>query len=96
MSMLPSEFPAFPQETSFDIYAVLQPAREVGGDFYDFFMLDDDHLCFVIADVSDKGAAAALFMAMARSVIKAAARNLAVRQRSSRVPTATCRKTTRN
>ena len=60
--MLPSTFPAFPDRKDFDIYASMTPAKEVGGDFYDFFMLDDDHLALVIADVSGKGVPAALFM----------------------------------
>lgn len=67
-SMLPSVFPAFPDRTDFDIYASMDPAKEVGGDFYDFFLVDDDHLCLVIADVSDKGVPAALFM-MASMII---------------------------
>ena len=61
-SMLPSTFPAFPDRSEFDIYASMDPAKEVGGDFYDFFMIDDDHLATVIADVSGKGVPAALFM----------------------------------
>ena len=60
--MLPSKFPAFPDRHEFDIYASMDPAKEVGGDFYDFFMIDDDHLALVIADVSGKGVPAALFM----------------------------------
>ena len=59
---LPSAFPAFPERSDFDIYASMAPAREVGGDFYDFYLLDDDHLCLIIADVSGKGVPAALFM----------------------------------
>ena len=61
-SMLPSTFPAFPDHTEFDVYATMTPAKEVGGDFYDFRMLDDDHLYITIADVSGKGVPAALFM----------------------------------
>ncbi len=61
-SMLPSVFPAFPDRTEFDIHASMDPAKEVGGDFYDFFMIDEDHLALVIADVSGKGVPAALFM----------------------------------
>ena len=61
-SMLPSAFPAFPDRTEFDIYASMDPAKEVGGDFYDFFLIDDDHLATIIADVSGKGVPAALFM----------------------------------
>ena len=62
MSMLPLTFPAFPDRPEFDIYASMDPAKEVGGDFYDFFLIDDDHLATVIADVSGKGVPAALFM----------------------------------
>jgi len=61
-NMLPSVFPPFPDRTEFDIYASMDPAREVGGDFYNFFFVDDDHLCILIADVSGKGIPAALFM----------------------------------
>ena len=68
--MLPNVFPAFPDRTDFDIYAVMDPAKEVGGDFYDFFLIDSDHLCMVIADVSGKGIPAALFM-MASKIILA-------------------------
>ena len=69
-SMLPDVFPPFPDRTEFDIYAVMDPAREVGGDFYDFYFIDDDHLCLTIADVSGKGIPAALFM-MASKIILA-------------------------
>ncbi len=62
LAMLPSTFPPFPNRPEIDIYASMQPVRKVGGDFYDFFFVDDDHLCLVIADVSDKGMPAALFM----------------------------------
>lgn len=68
--MLPSSFPAFPDRHDFDIFASMDPAREVGGDFYNFFMIDDDHLCMMIADVSGKGVPAALFM-MASEIILA-------------------------
>ncbi len=68
--MLPNIFPAFPERGEFDIYASMDPAKEVGGDFYDFFLVDDDHLCMVIADVSGKGVPAALFM-MASKIILA-------------------------
>ena len=60
--MLPSQFPAFPEKTEKDIFASMRPAKEVGGDFYDFFMLDEDHMGLVMADVSGKGVPAALFM----------------------------------
>ncbi len=67
--MLPSEFPAFPDRYDFDIYGAMDPAKEVGGDFYDFFMIDEDHLCMVIADVSGKGIPAALFMMAAKIIL---------------------------
>jgi phosphoserine phosphatase RsbU/P len=70
MGILPKTFPPFPDRPEFDIYATLVPAREVGGDLYDFFFLDDDHLCFTIGDVSGKGVPAALFMAVTRTLIK--------------------------
>ena len=60
--MIPSKFPAFPDRKDFDLYGSMKPAREVGGDFYDFYLIDDDHLCMVIADVAGKGIPAALFM----------------------------------
>lgn len=69
-SMLPCIFPAFPGRKDFDIYAVMDPAREVGGDFYDFFFIDESRLALVIADVSDKGVSAALFMVVAKILIK--------------------------
>ena len=68
--MLPRIFPAFPGRTEFDIYASMDPAKEVGGDFYDFFMVDDDHVALVVADVSGKGVPAALFMVIAKTLIK--------------------------
>ena len=68
--MLPNIFPAFPERKEFDVYATMDPAKEVGGDFYDFFLIDDDHLCMVMADVSGKGVPAALFM-MASKIILA-------------------------
>lgn len=71
MSMVPREFPAFPERAEFDIHAALHPAYEVGGDFYDFFLVDDDTLCVCIADVSGKGVPAALFMAVTRTMVKA-------------------------
>ena len=69
-SQLPSIFPPYPNRPDFDIYASMTPAREVGGDFYDFFLVDDDHLCLVIADVSGKGVPAALFMMISKILIK--------------------------
>lgn len=68
--MLPNIYPAFPERVEFDIYATMNPAKEVGGDFYDFFLVDDNHLCMVMADVSGKGVPAALFM-MASKIILA-------------------------
>ncbi|MDA8106906.1 MAG: SpoIIE family protein phosphatase [Nitrospiraceae bacterium] len=73
MSILPKTFPAFPDRKEFDIYAFIEPAREVGGDFYDFFFIDDTHLCFVIADVSGKGVPSALLMAETKTLIKVTA-----------------------
>ena len=72
-NLLPSTFPAFPEREEFDIYASMTPAKEVGGDFYDFFMVDEDHLAMVIADVSGKGIPAALFMMASRTMLKDAA-----------------------
>lgn len=69
-SMLPCIFPAFPGREEFDIYATMEPAKEVGGDFYDFFLVDEDHLAMVIADVSGKGVPAALFMVIAKTLLK--------------------------
>ncbi|MBO4920002.1 MAG: serine/threonine-protein phosphatase [Erysipelotrichaceae bacterium] len=72
-SMLPHVFPPFPDRKEFNIYASMDPAKEVGGDFYDFFLIDDDHLCVVIADVSGKGVPAALFMMASNIVIQGVA-----------------------
>lgn len=69
-SMLPCIFPAFPDRPEIDIYASMRPAKEVGGDFYDFFWVDDDHLALVMADVSGKGVPAALFMVIAKTLLK--------------------------
>ena len=69
-SMLPCIFPPFPDRREFDIYATMEPAKEVGGDFYDFFLVNDTHLAVVIADVSGKGVPAALFMVIAKTLIK--------------------------
>ena len=74
--MLPRIFPAFPERKEFDIYASMDPAKEVGGDFYDFFMIDDDHLALVMADVSGKGVPAALFMVIAKTLIKNRTQNI--------------------
>ncbi len=69
-SVLPRLFPYLPERKEFDIYASMKPAKEVGGDFYDFFMIDDDHLAMVMADVSGKGIPASLFMMISRTMIK--------------------------
>ncbi len=69
-SMLPRLFPPFPNIDNLDLYATMKPAREVGGDFYDFFLIDDRRLCFNIGDVSDKGVGAALFMVITRTILK--------------------------
>jgi len=71
MSMVPKIFPPFPHRREFDIYATLVPAKEVGGDFYDFFFIDADHLCFAIGDVSGKGVPASLFMAVTITLYRA-------------------------
>ena len=68
-STLPNKFPAFPEHPEFDIYASMDPAKEVGGDFYDYYMIDDKHLAIVIADVSGKGVPAALFMMVSKIFI---------------------------
>ena len=73
MGMLPLIFPAFPQRHEFSVFASLNPAREVGGDFYDFFFIDDDHFCFCVGDVSGKGVPAALFMAVTHALIESRA-----------------------
>jgi len=69
-SMLPSIFPPFPERTEFDLFASMLPAKEVGGDFYDFFLIDKDNLAVVIADVSGKGVPAALFMMITKTMLK--------------------------
>ena len=68
--MLPRIFPAFPERKEFDVFATMTPAKEVGGDFYDFFLIDSNHLAVVMADVSGKGVPAALFMVIAKTLIK--------------------------
>ena len=73
MSMVPQKFPAFPDRKEFSIHAALHPAREVGGDFYDFFFIDENRLCLCVGDVSGKGVPAALFMAVTRTLVKARA-----------------------
>jgi sigma-B regulation protein RsbU (phosphoserine phosphatase) len=69
-SMLPRIFPPFPERKEFDLYAIMHPAREVGGDFYDFFFVADNKLCLVVGDVCGKGIPAALFMAISKTLIK--------------------------
>ncbi len=68
--MLPRVFPAFPERKDFTVFASMEPAKEVGGDFYDFFFIDEDHFAMVMADVSGKGVPAALFMVIAKTLIK--------------------------
>jgi sigma-B regulation protein RsbU (phosphoserine phosphatase) len=74
MGLLPQKFPAFPGNPEIDICASVVPALEVGGDLYDFFMLDEDHIFFLIGDVSDKGVPAALFMAIVKTAFQIAAK----------------------
>jgi sigma-B regulation protein RsbU (phosphoserine phosphatase) len=70
LGLLHKIFPPFPDCSQFDLYAMLEPAKEVGGDLYDFFFIDDDHLCFALGDVSDKGVPAALFMTITMALIR--------------------------
>ena len=72
-AMVPQNFPAFPEKKEFEIFAHMTPAKKVGGDFYDFFFIDDDQLGFIIGDVSGKGVPAALFMAVSRTLLKSTA-----------------------
>ena len=72
-AFIPHEFPPFPERSEFDLYATMEPAREVGGDFYDYFLIDDDHLCLVMADVSGKGIPAALFMMVSKIILSSCA-----------------------
>jgi sigma-B regulation protein RsbU (phosphoserine phosphatase) len=76
LQLVPSNSQALPRRKEFDIYASLEPAHEVGGDFYDYFFIDRNSLCLVVGDVSGKGVPAALFMAMTKTMIKSAARLL--------------------
>ncbi len=71
MSIIPKTFPPYPHRPEFDIYAVLEPAKEVGGDLYDFFLIDDSRFCFAIGDVAGKGVPASLFMAITRTLLHA-------------------------
>jgi serine phosphatase RsbU (regulator of sigma subunit) len=73
-AMLPHDFPPFPEHTEFDIFASMAPAKEVGGDFYDFFLVDDDRLGVVMADVSGKGVPAALFMMASKIILQSCAK----------------------
>jgi len=75
-SLLPQIFPAFPERPEIDIFAFMGPAKEVGGDFYDFFFIDEDNLCFLIADVSDKGVPAALYMMVTKTLLKSEGQRL--------------------
>ncbi|MFN1834780.1 PP2C family protein-serine/threonine phosphatase [Balneola sp. MJW-20] len=71
--ILPQDNPAFPGRNEFNVYGEMHTARQVGGDFYDYFLLDDDHLGFVIGDVSGKGVPASIYMAVSRTMLKAIA-----------------------
>lgn len=75
-SLLPRIFPPFPSREEFDVFASMDPAKEVGGDFYDFFFIDDNNLCFMIADVADKGVPAALYMMVAKTLLKSEGQRL--------------------
>lgn len=75
-SLLPRTFPPFPERPEFEIFASMDPAKEVGGDFYDFFFVDADNLCFLIADVADKGVPAALYMMVAKTLLKSEGQRL--------------------
>ncbi|BCS88276.1 SpoIIE family protein phosphatase [Pseudodesulfovibrio sediminis] len=73
MGILPKLFPAFPERKEFEVFASIEPAKEVGGDLYDFFFIDDDHFCFLVGDVSGKGVPAAFFMAVTKTLLKVVA-----------------------
>lgn len=73
MSIIPRSFPAYPERSEFELHALLEPAREVGGDFYDFFFIDDERLFMVVGDVSGKGVPASLFMAVTRTLLRSKA-----------------------
>jgi len=75
-SLLPRLFPAFPDRPEFDVFASMDAAKEVGGDFYDFFFIDDTNLCFLIADVAGKGVPAALYMMVAKTLLKSEGQRL--------------------
>ncbi len=70
MGILPKLFPAFPERPEFDVFASIEPAKEVGGDLYDFFFVDEKHFCFLLGDVSGKGVPAAFFMAVTKTLLK--------------------------
>ncbi|SMP43762.1 sigma-B regulation protein RsbU (phosphoserine phosphatase) [Desulfonatronum zhilinae] len=72
LGLLPKTFPPFPERREFDLFATLKSAKEVGGDLYDFFFMDEDHICFAVGDVSGKGVPAALFMAITRTLLRTA------------------------
>lgn len=72
-AMLPHIYPAFPGRKEIDIYGCMYPARQVGGDFYDYYLTDEDHLCMVMADVSGKGIPAALFMMASKIILQSCA-----------------------
>jgi sigma-B regulation protein RsbU (phosphoserine phosphatase) len=74
LGIIPKIFPPFPHIDHLDLYALLKPARDVGGDLYDFFFMDDQHLCFAIGDVSGKGVPASLFMAITRTLLRSEAK----------------------
>ena len=73
-SVLPHIFPPFPDRVEIDLFATMDPAKDVGGDFYDFYFIDEDHLCLVVADVSGKGIPAALFMMLSKRILEDLAR----------------------
>ena len=73
MGILPKLFPAFPDRREFEIFASIEPAKEVGGDLYDFFFVDETHFCFLVGDVSGKGVPAAFFMAVTKTLLKVVA-----------------------
>ena len=94
MSLVPKRFPAFPERPEFDVHALLRPAREVGGDFYDFYFLAGDRLCFLIGDVSGKGIPAALFMAVTKTLLKASSsRGLPIAQMMAQMNDELCEQT---